>query len=241
MSGKIFKILCVIIVGALCLVYGNDAKTQNVPQNSPKYDTKPVIFGWYVGFNTMYSTLSGKKNIPYNDTIMAFHSNTKVGAQIGVLADLRIFSFLNLRFLPNISFSDRNFTFLIKDGDKFREANQNFEVIYLDLPIEFKLSAKRWNNFRPYVLGGMKYDYDMGSIRRKKIGDNEFLFKINESELFYTLGVGFDFYFSFFKMTLEIKNSFGLTDVLNKDYKTVYSDCIEKMKSQMFSINLIFQ
>ena len=59
--------------------------------------------------------------------------------------------------------------------------------------------------------------------------------------MLYTVGVGFDFYFSWFKMAVELKSSFGITDILNRDYQTVYADCIEKMKSQLFYINLTFQ
>lgn len=219
----------------------NKTYAQSSPENIPHYDNKAVIFGWYIGGNTMYTNITDGKALPYNDSIMAFNALSRIGGQIGLLGDLRLLSFLHVRFLPNISFSDRTFEFLIKEGETFHTTKQNFEVIYLDLPIELKIAAKRWHNFRPYLIGGFKYDYDLGSIRRKKIADNEFLFKINETEMYYTLGAGFDFYFPFFKMTVELKSAFGLTDVLNKEYRTVYSDCIDKMKSQMFYINVIFQ
>ena len=241
MRKKAVGILILWIVICMAGVQINILYAQDTPENIPHYDRKPILFGWYVGRNTMYTNITDKKILPYNDSIMSFNADSKIGGQIGLMAEARIFSFLYLRFLPNISFSDRSFSFLIKKDDIFHITKQNFEVIYLDLPFEMKLNAKRWHNFRPNLIFGFKYDYDLGSIRRKKIGDNEFLFKINEHELFYTLGAGFEFYFPFFKMTIELKSSFGLTDVLNREYKTVYSDCIDKMKTQVFYLNIIIQ
>lgn len=231
----------ILIVAYLICNLSRISYAQDVPKNIPHYDRKFFLPGWFCGINTMYTDISDKKNLPYQDSIMSFNAHTKPGVQLGIMADLRLLSFLYIRFLPNVSFSERNFSFLIKQNSTFHTTNQSFEVIYLDLPFEIKLTAKRWHNFRPYLLGGFKYDYDLGSIRRKKIRNDEFLFKVNDSEVSYVIGAGFDFYFPMFKMTLEIKNSFGTTDVLNHDYKTVYADCIEKMRTQMFYINLIFQ
>ena len=234
-------ILCIILLA--CFVHCFNAKllAQSTPPNIPDYDNQTIMFGWYVGGNSLYTNISDKKQLPYNDSIMSFRANTGYGFQIGLLGDLRLLSFLHVRFLPNVLFADRSFTFGVRKDNTFRETNQSFEVIYIDLPLEIKIATKRWHNFRPYLLGGIRYDYDMGSILRKKIAENEFLFKIKDSEISYTVGCGFDFYMSWFKFTLELKSSFGLIDVLDKNYRTVYSDCIEKMKTQMFCINLIFQ
>ena len=235
---------CILICFCLTCIYLlgiTHSCAQNKPDNLPFYDDKAFHFGWYIGGNSLYTNIKDNKKLPYNDSIMSVNAKTGLGWQVGLLADARLLSFLHVRFLPDITFTQREFEFYVLHEDGLRTARNNFEVIYLDLPIEVKLMAKRWHNFRPYLIGGFKYDYDLGSIRRKKIADDEFLFKINESEMLYTVGVGFDFYFSWFKMAVELKSSFGITDILNRDYQTVYADCIEKMKSQLFYINLTFQ
>ncbi len=237
---KIFILLLYFVVCMSC-VFCKYTYAQTSPGNLPYYDNRAIRFGWYIGTNTLYTNIKDNKNLPYNDSIMSFNAHSGIGFQIGGMADARLFSFLHIRFLPNVVFADRGFSFLVKKNNALHTTKENFEVIYLDLPIEAKIMAKRWHNFRPYLIGGVRYDYDLGSIRRKKIADDEFLFKINDTELMYTLGVGFDFYFTFFKMSLELKSAFGLTDVLNKEFETVYADCIEKMKTQMFYINIIFQ
>jgi len=240
---KIKNRLILYIILGVCFVHYFDNKllAQDSPPNIPDYDDQIIMFGWYVGGNNLYTNITDKKQLPYNDTIMSFRANTGYGFQVGLLGDLRLLSFLHLRFLPNVFFTDRSFTFLTQKENTFSETNQRFEVIYLDLPLEVKIATKRWRNFRPYLIGGIRYDYDMGSILRKKSADNEFLFKIKDSEILYTVGCGFDFYMSWFKFTLELKSSFGLNDVLDKNYQTVYSNCIDKMKTQLFCINLIFQ
>ena len=115
------------------------------------------------------------------------------------------------------------------------------EVIYVEAPLEFKIQSKRWRNFRPYLIAGGKFAYDLASIKRKKASPDEILMKVNNSEWFYTLGVGFDFYLNYIKLGIEIKTSYGLNDILVHGYKTMYSDVLDKIKTQIFYINFTFE
>ena len=81
----------------------------------------------------------------------------------------------------------------------------------------------------------------MGSIKRKKLKPEEYLMKLENKEFFYTLGVGFDFYLPMCKIGIEFKSSFGLTDILNHNFNNAYTDCLDKIKSQVFYINLTFE
>ena len=231
---KLLFILLFVLVSAKIMA-------QRKPPNLPYYDNKTFHYGWYIGGNSLYTNIKSNHNLPYNDSIMSFKAGSGLGFQIGVLADARLLSFLHMRLLPVITFSERNFTFYVAKDNVLHETTNNLDVIYAELPLEMKIMSVRWHNFRPYLIGGAKYAYDLGSLRRKKLAEGEYLFKINDSEIFYTIGVGFDFYLPYFKLGVELKSSFGLTDVLDHDYQTVYSDCIDKMKTQVFYINVTFQ
>ena len=214
---------------------------QKNPPNLPYFEDTPVHFGWFVGVNQLYSNAVPQGDFPVHDSIMGFQAESNLGFNIGVLTDFRVCSFIHFRLLPGVVFSQRNLIFNIDNNDRIQKRVNSLEVIYAELPAEIKIMSKRWHNFRPYLISGVKYDYDLGSIKRKKISNSEFLFKVNDAEFLYTVGVGFDFYFQFFKLSLEIKNSFGIIDVMNHDFVTPYSDCIRKLKTQMFYINFIFQ
>lgn len=150
-------------------------------------------------------------------------------------------SYMRLRFQPSLNFADRRLNFSINKDGKFVEQAIPFEVVYLELPLEFKIQSKRWRNFRPYLIAGGKYSYDLASIKRKKATPDEIMMKIDNSELFYTLGFGFDFYLNYIKLGIELKTSYGLSNILVHDYKTMYSSVLDNLKTQIFYINFTFE
>jgi hypothetical protein len=235
------KIILLYILGLLIVLKGY---SQDRPPNIPYFDDKTIHFGFILGYNSLYSNMVSNQNFPHNDTIMGFNADRSKGFQIGVISDLRLLSFVHLRLTPTISFADRLFTYDVADRNninKIHQTKKDLEVIYLEAPLELKVQSKRWRDFRPYLIGGMKYVYDLGSIKRKKLNEDEFLMKIDNQELMYTLGVGFDFYLEYFKFGVELKSSFGLNDILDHNFNNAYTDCIDKIKSQIFYINLTFE
>lgn len=214
---------------------------QSAPPNLPHYDDKTIHFGCILGYNRLFSNMIEKENRPYLDTVMGFDSERSNGFQLGFIGDLRLCEYLRLRFLPSIIFSDRRLNYYIDKNGKYIESNVPMEVIYVEAPLEFKIQSKRWRNFRPYLIAGGKFSYDLASIKRKKASPDEILMKVNNSEWFYTLGVGFDFYLNYIKLGIEIKSSYGLNDILVHGYKTMYSDVLDKVKTQIFYINFTFE
>lgn len=233
------KILCLIIIMSS---FVGVAFSQSAPPNIPHYDSKMAHFGISFGYNQFYSNMIEKEFRPYQDTIMGFNSSRNSGFQLMFVTDLRLCKFLNLRFTPGVTFGDRrlNFYEYEKDGD-FVIKSTSLEAIYVEMPLELKIRSKRWRNMRPYLIAGGKYTYDLGSIKRKKANPEEVMMKIDNSEFFYTLGAGVDFYLPYFKFGVEIKTSYGLTNILVSDFHTMYSDVLDKIRTQVFYINLTFE
>ncbi len=233
------KILCLIV---LVLSFMGVAFSQTAPPNMPHYDGKIAHFGISFGYNQFYSNMIEKEFRPYQDTIMGFNSDRNSGFQLMFVTDLRLLNFLNLRFTPGVTFGDRrlNFYEYNRDGE-FIVKSTSLEAIYVEMPLEFKIRSKRWHDMRPYLIAGGKYAYDLGSIKRKKANPNDVMLKIDNSEIFYTLGAGVDFYLPYFKFGVEIKTSYGLTNILLPEHHTMYSDVLDKIRTQVFYINLTFE
>lgn len=213
---------------------------QSKPPNLPYLDDKVVCFGICTGFSSLYSNMVEKQNLPYADSIMSFNAHSGLGFHIGIIGDLRLFSFMHLKFTPMVSFSERGFEYMVKHDTRLVTNRKNMEVIYIEMPLELNIKSKRWRNIRPYLITGMKYVYDAGSIKRKKLSEDEYFFKIEPHEMFYTLGMACDFYLPYFKFSVEMKTSFGINDILNHEYNSVYSDCVDKIKTQVFYVNFNF-
>lgn len=230
-----------LILVAVLIIYFTELFSQSAPPNMPHYDKKVAHFGISFGYNQFYSNIIGKENPPYQDTIMGFDSDRNSGFQLMFVSDLRLLSWLNLRFIPGVTFGDRRLNFYEYKNDVFNVRSTSLEAIYVEIPLEFKVRSKRWRNMRPYLIAGGKYTYDLGSIKRKKANPEDVMLKIDNSEIFYTLGAGVDFYLPYFKFGIELKTSYSLTNILIPEFHTMYSDVLDKIRTQVFYINLTFE
>ena len=73
---------------------------------------------------------------------------------------------------------------------------------------------------------------------------NRFISGLTEPDLYYEVGAGLDFYLPYFKLSVELKMSNGMRDVLVKDSCSGtpgICNAIEKMKSQIWVISFHFE
>lgn len=153
---------------------------------------------------------------------------------IGGLVNVTITKNLDLRFMPIFVFSDRKILFTYDDGTSvIKKSNATLT----DLPINFKLKSDRLGNVRVYMLGGLKYAFDISS-RRNANKSTDLTFKRNY--LSYEAGLGLDIYFEWFKVSPEIKLSHSLNDILQHQSNPFVTP-IEKAKLRSFTFTLIFQ
>ena len=64
--------------------------------------------------------------------------------------------------------------------------------------------------------------------------------KLNRHDVYYEIGVGFDFYFEWFKFGTELKMSYGMLDILKRE-NNIYTDGIDKLKSKIFQLSFTFE
>ncbi len=107
-----------------------------------------------------------------------------------------------------------------------------------------KLKGDRLNNVRPYVIGGLNYRYDLAGKKEYPESENIYL-RLKRSDLYYEVGAGLDFYLPFFKLSVEIKTSRGLRDIVVHDQGypgySQYVNAIEKMQSRIWVVSFHFE
>jgi len=120
---------------------------------------------------------------------------------------------------------------------------QRLESSFLEFPLIFKYKGERLNNVRPYVIGGLNYRYDLAG--KKEYDDEKAVYlRLKRSDLYYEAGAGLDFYLPYFKLSVEIKMSNGLRDVIVHDPAPGYPqfvNAIEKVKSQIWILSFHFE
>jgi hypothetical protein len=99
------------------------------------------------------------------------------------------------------------------------------------------------NNMRPYVIGGVNFRYDLAG--KKEFDDQKPVYiRIKRPDLYYEFGAGMDFYLTYFKLSIELKTSNGLGNVLVKEAAPGHPEfynAIEKMKSQIWVLAFHFE
>ena len=179
-------------VGSTCLAEGN----------LPFVDQKLIHFGFLLGINAMDFKVNPNDN--------ARVSMEEPGFTVGIISDLRLSRYLNLRFIPTLHFGERalNYPFKVKiETDSI--SSLNISSIPICLPLFLKYSAERKGNYRPYLIGGVGLSYDLATNAN---ADNPVTLK--PFNVYTEFGVGCDIYFSFFKLSPEIKYSLGFNNIL---------------------------
>lgn len=195
-------------------------------------DDKPVRFGFSLGMNMMdFAAIPADKENDVNITALM------PGFSVGAVADLRLNRYFNLRFTPTLNLGQRTIEY--KDG-----SSTSVVSIPLYLPLYLKYSSERNGNFRPYLIGGGGLWWDWGRNKEKPI-----LLKSLDALL--EAGVGCDIYFSFFKLSPELKFSFGMNNMLvplaERDAGMIteenkkYTDSIHKLTTKMITLTFNFE
>lgn len=250
------KILLSIIICLFSLQYGF-AQLFHV-NNLENYDNKNYHFGFILGLNKMYFSIEPTSDISdkiYSGTqiqdltsdsarIYSIESNPTTGFTIGIVSNLRLGKYFDLRFIPSLAFGEREIQYSIlgyrNDESEIIDIRKKVTSTFVEFPLELKYKSKRYNNTRAYVLSGMKYTIDLASQANKKEENNQIEVKLLKNDFSFELGVGFDFYTTFFKFGTELKMSYGLNNMVKYE-DNIYSGGIANLKSKVFLLSFTFE
>lgn len=211
------------------------------PKNESWYDEKPIHFGFSLGFNTMDFKITPSQKNFQKDSLYPEVSILNPGINIQIVTDFRPAEHIDIRFLPGVSFGERVIRFY--KNKKLVNDQQKLESSFLEFPLLLKYKGNRLNNVRPYVVGGLNYRYDLAG--KKEFDESKPIYiRIKRPDLYYEVGAGMDFYLTYFKLSIELKMSTGLGNVLVQEASPSHPEfynAIEKMKSQIWVIAFHFE
>jgi hypothetical protein len=235
------NIIYIVFILGFSLIHLNLSGQKQKPKNESWYDEKLIHFGFSLGFNAMDFNITPSQTYLASDSLYPEVSKLNPGINIQIVTDLRPGKHFDIRFLPGVSFGQRNIRYY-KNKVLYND-QQRLESSFLEFPLLLKLKGDRMNNVRPYVIGGFNYRYDLAA--KKEFDDTKPVYiRIKKPDLYYELGGGLDFYLPYFKLSIELKMSNGFGDVLVREISPKhpeYGNAIEKMKSQIWVISFHFE
>ncbi|HSD13087.1 MAG TPA: porin family protein [Flavobacterium sp.] len=231
---KLFVLLIIIVSANSFGQQGIGMFGKNPIINLENFDKQRVHWGYYLGFN------SYDFKFDYIEPDKDIEVQTTTGFNVGLIGNLRLMEYIDLRFEPGLSYTQRNLVYPnIEDSfDRLREVRST----YINFPLLLKFSSKRIGNFRPYLIGGYSKSLNMGSNSDSKDDNYNDKFRMEKMTSNYELGFGVDLYFEYFKFSPSIRGVFGINDELIRDNNpdSPWTGNVESMKTRGIFINFAF-
>jgi hypothetical protein len=160
----------------LCLAGTTQVQAQKIKgENKPGYDEKRIHYGFYLGLPiSKYQIQHSQAYADQLDGGMTANAMSRPGFYPGLVLNVRLFEYLDARFLPGVGFYGRTIDFddgTQEDGQTAAFNNATISSTVIELPLLLKYRAKRRGNFRMYMVGGMKASRDLGNRKDTQYGD----------------------------------------------------------------------
>lgn len=238
---KALRLINITLLLFLHLAFPCNGQKKKV-ENLSGFDHKIMHFGFTLGVNSTDFTM--KHNLLKVDSLLSLQAQKQSGFNLGIVSDLHMTPLLNLRFIPALSFAQRNleYVFLNRKGEK-EFIVKAVESTFIEFPLNIKYRSERLNNFAAYMVGGFKYSIDLASqahVDNTGNAPQDIVIKLKKHSYSYEAGFGMDFFLKYFKFATEIKLSMGLNNLFIND-QTIFARPIESLRSKIILVSFTFE
>ncbi len=233
---KHFYILLLVLVSLQSHAQSKGLFSSDPIINLENWDKQRVYWGYFLGFN-MYDFKIDYKNTPDVDILV----DGVTGFNVGLIGDLRLHEYINLRFEPGLYYTQRNLNYsgFTDENDALREVKST----YIHFPLLLKFSSERTGNIRPFLVGGVSATLNLSSNSKTKDDNLQERFRVKPWTKNYEVGFGIDLYLEYFKFSPSIRGVFGFNDELirDNDPNSPWTGNIDALKTRAVFINFTFQ
>jgi len=225
---------------ALCLLplAASAQFNQGSNVNYHDFQSKPYYFGITLGYNSSNYRIYHSKDFIRNDSFASAESVTGPGFNLGIVSNLRIGEYFDIRFLPTLSFTEHTIRYKVP-GERGLIRKRPIESVLVEMPFHVRYKSATYHDFRLFIIGGVKYSFDVASDSRTRQAAG--LVKIAPTDFQVEYGAGIQFFFPYFIFSPELKISQGLNNILIYNDRLEQSNVLEKVLSRAFTISLHFE
>ncbi|RAI87034.1 type IX secretion/gliding motility protein PorT/SprT [Algoriphagus yeomjeoni] len=225
-------------------------------------DNRPLSYGFFLAGHN--STLRIKYTDAFLnstsanefDNVRSIQPLFSAGFSLGFIGILRFHDQVSLMFMPKVGFYEykTEVTYfnvtepgLPNTGDEVIDGPNpnNFsrevftsEATMVELPLLFKYRSVRFNNTRMYWVGGASYQFRTKGQDEANVDD----IVMTGQDFSLEAGMGFEFYFKYFKFAPEVRFSHGLMNAYQaENTRPELQGAIESIKRKSITLYLNFQ
>ena len=243
----------IIIIALALLLPLRSFSQERIVQNRPYTDLRPFHFGIHVGthmqdmefINSGPVSITGEDGTVTTSHISCDQDRMDPGFNVGVLGEVRLSEFFQLRIAPAIYFGSRHLSFFNHTESTTETTvtkNQDMKTAYVMTSLDLIFAAPRLNNHRVYVMAGIAPALNLTG----KADDCVLQKKYNT---FVELGFGIDEYLPYFKCRPELKFMFGLGNSLDTDHPNSlrdqnlvkYARSVSEAHAKMITLTFYFE
>ncbi|MES2646100.1 MAG: porin family protein [Bacteroidota bacterium] len=221
--------------------FGSFGQFKYKEQHRLERDNKAIYFGMSLGAASSHLHPSKSPEFLKNDSILLVEPGKSTGYSVRLMATARINKRFEFRINPGLILGiDRSFTYNLGKRELYEDSvvTKIIQSNIATFPFQIKFNSDRINNFKVYMMAGVKYDIDLASNSGSRNAEN--LIKLKKADMGAEIGIGFNFFLRFVTVTPEIRFSNGFSNLHDRDPNLKYSNVLDKLNSRMilFSIHL---
>jgi hypothetical protein len=206
-------------------------------KNLQNFDERDLRFGYYIGINQYDNKIIYKNNTPHPISI-----DRAEGINVGLIGELKLSKNLFLSLEPGLHANKKNIIF--NEREEFTNYGDTLWVVKsnnIHIPLLLKYSAKRLNNFRPYLKAGLSTSINLNEIEGTLSNNGLENFKFEKFNFYYELAFGVDFYLRYFKFSPSIRGVFSLkNEIPNNTPDNPWTRNVDKFLTRAIFINFSF-
>ena len=197
---------------------------------------------YYFGISPLGTTIANfrvdrSSQFMLNDSINVVESRPMAGYAVNLIGNIKIGEYFDFRFLPGFAFLFRELTY---ESDT-RTYSKSIESVNLEFPMLLRFKSAPYRDKRLFVIGGVKYSYDVSSNSKITAVDAVDLVQISPHDFSLELGAGMQFFFPYFILSPEIKVSQGVGNIHIFKRDLNESAVLDQLLSRVLQISFHFE
>jgi len=155
------------------------------------FQQKPYYFGITLGYNQSNYRVFRSEAFAGNKEFNTVQSFQGPGFNIGIVSNLKVGNYFDLRFLPTLSFAERQLNYT-QATNASKPENVGISSVFVEMPFHARYKSAPFNDMRLFVIGGVKYAFDVASDARSRQNDN--LVRVSSNDFAVEAGFGLQFF-----------------------------------------------